>query len=153
MAAREREKKNHTANVNNPTKMKRRGIQKTFPQRKFTDEQQTHGMMLSFSSHQGGGNLNTTSYHLTFISMAIIENMSDNEYQQRCGERRAVPRVGRNVSTMAQPLQKIVWQFLRKQNKNKAKTKTPKTKNQTPRILVDLTLSETCQIQKNKHCK
>lgn len=29
-------------NVNNPTEMQRRGIQKTFPQRKFMDGQQVH---------------------------------------------------------------------------------------------------------------
>ena len=56
---------------------------------------------------------NTLRYHLTAVRMAIINKLTNTKYWQGCGEKGTLVHYWWECR-LAQPLQKIIWSFLKK---------------------------------------
>ena len=67
-----------------------RGPEKTFFQRRHTDDQQTHEKMLSITHRQGNVNGNNNELSLIPVRMSSKKQMRNNKHWQECGGKGAL---------------------------------------------------------------
>ena len=100
-------------NIKQPNLKMGRRPKQTFLQRRYTDCQQTHEMMLNITNHQRNANQNYNEVSSHTSQNGHIKKSTNNKCWEGCGERGTLLHCWWECK-LIEPLWRTVWRFLKK---------------------------------------